>query len=451
MEKENKIHSVFVGIALIFWNPGTFMYLYSDTFIMTNKVLLLTHGFILLASLFCVWYLRRTNVKKRFGNTLFSLSVLAILLGVIVVFGSFSRKSKNGTTAGLIFPKNTSVRFTSVEYDYKINTNSLGLRDREIAIDKEDQFRILCFGDSWTEGFGVDVAFSWPKKLEVLLNDSLSRNIEVINCGQKGRYTTDYLNYMKRVVPLLKPDLILVGVLQLDDLAQMSQNNYSPYANDEPTIAEAVIYAFKNYSLALMKGLLDQESPENIDIVEFRKNAVKERLTEMSPLTLKQYHFLSDTVRQLYESGNLNPSLLIYSVELSYRQIVYNTPHHPSTLEAVQNFSNDLQSMKALSGKYDSDFMMINLPTPEFTGHLTERTPNDVLSEYFLENNHVDSIYRSVAAQHKIPYMELTDHFRALEEKNKYFYRFDGHPTAAGYNEIAQFIGQQLLDNEIIQ
>ena len=117
---------------------------------------------------------------------------------------------------------------------------------------------------------------------------------------------------MNQAVPLLKPDLVLAGVLQLDDLAQMSQNNYSPYANAEPTVAETVIYAFKNYGLALVKGLINEESPENIDIVEFRKNAVKERLAEMSSLTRKQYHFLSDTVRQLYESGNLNPSLLIW-------------------------------------------------------------------------------------------------------------------------------------------
>ncbi|MDW3194058.1 MAG: hypothetical protein R8G66_16915 [Cytophagales bacterium] len=451
MEKENKIHSVFVGIALVFWNPGTFMYLYSDTFLMTNKFLILFHSLILFTGLFFIWYLRKTNVKKRFGNNLFSFTFLAILLGLVVVFGSFTRKYKKDSTEGLIFPKNTTIRFKSVEYDYEVSTNSLGLRDREITIDKKDQFRILCFGDSWTEGFGVEVENSWPKKLEVLLNDSLSRKIEVVNCGQKGRYTTDYLKYMKQVVPLLKPDLVLVGVLQLDDLAQMSQNNYSPYANDEPTVSETVIYAFKNYGLELIKGLIDEESPENIDIVEFRKNAVKERLEEMSPLTRKQYHFLSDTVRQLYETGNLNPSMLIYAVELSYRHMVYNNPNHPLTLEATRNFSKDLQSMKALCTKYYSDFVMLNLPTPEFTGHLTERTPNDVLSKYFLENNHVDSIYRSVAAQHEISYMELTDHFLALEEKNKYFYRFDGHPTASGYHEIAQFIGLQLLDSEIIQ
>jgi hypothetical protein len=35
-----------------------------------------------------------------------------------------------------------------------------------------------------------------------------------------------YKRNMKKAVPLLKPDLVLVGVLQLDDLAQPYENNF---------------------------------------------------------------------------------------------------------------------------------------------------------------------------------------------------------------------------------
>jgi len=64
-------------------------------------------------------------------------------------------------------------------------TNSLALRDREIAMPKPPGvFRILMLGDSFTEGAGFTLETTAPKLLEMLLNERrCGRRFEVINAG----------------------------------------------------------------------------------------------------------------------------------------------------------------------------------------------------------------------------------------------------------------------------
>ena len=48
-------------------------------------------------------------------------------------------------------------RSDTVEFDFVANINSLGVCDREVDIEKGNRYRILCFGDSWTFGWGVEI------------------------------------------------------------------------------------------------------------------------------------------------------------------------------------------------------------------------------------------------------------------------------------------------------
>ena len=86
------------------------------------------------------------------------------------------------------------------------------------------------------------------------------------------------------------------------------------------------------------------------------------------------------------------------------------------------------------------------MPTNRFTGHIVIRTPSDVLNSYFETNNNIDPIYHSIANANDLPYMELTKHFIGLQNKSEYFFRYDGHPNEKGYEEIAQYIGKQLIE-----
>ena len=78
----------------------------------------------------------------------------------------------------LIFEPYSQARHKTIEFDYVVDINNLGLRDRKIRIEKGEKYRILCFGDSWTFGWGVNAENSWPKKLEQYLMTNGFEHIE---------------------------------------------------------------------------------------------------------------------------------------------------------------------------------------------------------------------------------------------------------------------------------
>lgn len=67
-----------------------------------------------------------------------------------------------------VHPANGNWQQQYTEFVMNITTNSLGFREREILQKKpENEFRVFCFGDSFTEGIGATIAeHSWPYLLE---------------------------------------------------------------------------------------------------------------------------------------------------------------------------------------------------------------------------------------------------------------------------------------------
>jgi len=159
-----------------------------------------------------------------------------------------------------------------------------------------------------------------------------------------------------------------------------------------------------------------------------------------------RFHALDNTVQSLFKSGNLNPDLLNYYIYFPDRITIFNNSHHPVTKFSIQEMSKDFKEMKDICASYNTEIIFINLPNNNFTGHIVIRTANDVLNSYFEKNNNIDSIYRSIAKNNNVPYIELTGHFIHLQNKSDYFFKYDGHPTAKGYAEIARCIGSQLID-----
>lgn len=80
----------------------------------------------------------------------------------------------------------------------EVRINSRGLRDREVAYEKAPGvFRVLVLGDSFTEGPHVDLADTYPKRLERLL-EGAGQRAEVINAGVGGYSTDQELLFLMR-------------------------------------------------------------------------------------------------------------------------------------------------------------------------------------------------------------------------------------------------------------
>ncbi len=451
MQSNNKIYSFFIIIALLFWNPLSYFLIYGNTPIYSEKVFQIFYWGVFILGIFWVVLIQKNMFNDKTKNVMFALAFTGILFSSFVIIdrtiGLLSNNESPQTTKQewLIFEPNSKAVAQTIEFNYVVNINSMGLRDKEINIDKGDKYRILCFGDSWTYGYGVNVENSWPKKLEQYLITNGFENVEVINCGRPGQFTGTYKKYVEKVVPVLKPDLVLVGVLQLDDLAQLFTNSF--IINQSSTI-KSIFRKIKTGSLRFLKYSFKNILPSSktLDITSDWEEISTSMISDFSRWQNIRFSTLNDSVQSLFKSGNLAPSLFDYYINYPDRITIFNNQNHPATKFAIQEMKKDFNEMKEICYNHNSDLIFINIPMNYFTGHEVIRTPSDVLNPYFEKNNNIDPIYRSVANANDLPYIELTDHFIGLRNKSEYLFKYDGHPNENGYKEIANYIGKQLIE-----
>ena len=128
----------------------------------------------------------------------FAAILLCELLSRLFLGGIFRndpvllRNSSNGLT----YKKNQSTKFISFEWDVEVKINDYGFRDiNKIYQSKKE--KVLILGDSFTEGFGVSLENSYPKKLEKLFQDA-DIPVDVYNAGITGNNLVDYIEIYNR-------------------------------------------------------------------------------------------------------------------------------------------------------------------------------------------------------------------------------------------------------------
>ena len=110
----------------------------------------------------------------------------------------------------------------------------------------------------------------------------------------------------------------------------------------------------------------------------------------------------------------------------------------------------EFQEMRNICVENKATLIFVNLPLNVMVGHQVINSNSRDLNEFLCSQNKIDSLYREVASTVGISYFELTDHFKTLENKMEYYYRYDGHPNNNGHREIGNAIGEYLLkENEL--
>ncbi len=122
------------------------------------------------------------------------------------------------------------------EYQVEMRINKDGLRDRHYAREKPEKAqRILAFGDSFVEGWGVRVEDSIAKRLEELLQQGSQEEVEVINFGVAGYGTDQEFLFYQQLGKRYRPNQVIVFFYVNDLINNMSQQGigaergYKPY------------------------------------------------------------------------------------------------------------------------------------------------------------------------------------------------------------------------------
>jgi hypothetical protein len=467
MKNEHKIYAFFSAMALVATNYYFVAALYQKSGILkayeplSGVIWFNTVAWGAVALLFYKKIIQGERIKK----VLFLYSFLQILFVLTVCLDRFvgilagsGRESSPSVTRGLIYDVNTSARYTTNEFDFEIKTNSIGLRNEEIVPEETGRTRIVCLGDSWTMGWGVALDQSWPKIMERYLAEN-GYSIEVVNCGQGGQYTTMYKRCLEKILPLLKPRIVVVGVLQADDLAQLYEKHYPlPYQKTSDKIpyyqqlkvfiSSAFQESYKN--MILLGVRLNPQVPVDIHTIWCKQ--AREAMSDYSRLQAVRYETFDDTLKAMHERGDLNVSLMNYHMFFPERMLVFNDPRHKATQFALELMRRDIAEMKALCDRNQCTLVFANLPNNCFTGHRVVRNPitDSLFEDYLNTHNHIDLMYRDIAESSNMPYLEMTELFKNLQPRDNYFYLYDGHPTAAGYQVMGQTIGQYLITNHLL-
>ena len=108
-----------------------------------------------------------------------------------------------------------------------LSIGKLGLRNNPNlpAEQESEQYRVVCLGDSFTLGYGVDDAETFPVWLQ-----SLSPRVQVINMGQGGYSVGQCYLWFRRLRDELKPGCVVLSMI-VDDIWRMQStrmmNGYS--------------------------------------------------------------------------------------------------------------------------------------------------------------------------------------------------------------------------------
>jgi lysophospholipase L1-like esterase len=111
------------------------------------------------------------------------------------------------------------------DFDHEIRINVAGLRDRDFDAGRASgKRRILCLGDSFTWGMGVEAGETWPKVLERALPGA-----EALNAGVNGWTTSQELLWLRREGLAYRPDAVVVA-FYVNDFFENGEGSSGFYA-----------------------------------------------------------------------------------------------------------------------------------------------------------------------------------------------------------------------------
>lgn len=117
----------------------------------------------------------------------------------------------------IVKEKYSSAVLNRKDYAYLMKYNAEGLRDVDHPVQKDsNELRIICLGNSFTEGAGAPQDSTWPKLFETKLSNVEKRKVTVFNAGVSG--ADPFFEYMLLNERMLKykPDIVMLALGSTD-------------------------------------------------------------------------------------------------------------------------------------------------------------------------------------------------------------------------------------------
>ena len=378
-------------------------------------------------------------------RVMLSLVAILVALGVglgitwILEWGAAWRLYASHRNAGLIWGPYSLVEHATEEFSYQARINNLGFRDRDFAVRRTDAKRVLAIGDSFTYGWGVDGEDTWPKAMERKLRRG-GLNVEVANLGAPGAGPREYAALAERAIPLLRPDLIVVGVLQADDLFQAAE---AP-AEQPETAGQRVLRDFR----ALYPNLMQMVSPADTKQVHVSKEELRETwkkqvndfLGQMTAAEKARFENLPSEVRAAYQSGGLNPGLL-YMAMRHGEFLIETCDVGGKGRRGIEETAKELAKIRRYAERAHADLLVLPVP---YRAYVSLRDQVEMaglgfhVEEGMISWSTPDEVIQEACRGAQAQFISVTGEFRERGRADELYFKWDGHLNRAGHGAFGE-------------
>ncbi|HBT60644.1 MAG TPA: hypothetical protein DEB40_02725 [Elusimicrobia bacterium] len=360
-------------------------------------------------------------IKQTLGNTLLALGsiVLTLLLLEAATRVATGRKyldiDLRLRNAGLVYEPNQKQRWKRLEWDTFYGINSQGFRDFEYSDKGSKPKSLVILGDSFVEGFGVDLAKSFPKQLEQRLHDA-GWSYRVYNAGLQGRQTPAYIQIYdrffenKKEIPLVIMAFCVVMDIQRGPAPDSGQISY------ESRRPNQLVYGIKRF--------------------------------------LCEYSVLYNFTRRLVK---FNPKIRLLMTKLGFMGVVGfdllpTDPRYKPYWEYTAGMILDFQKRLRSQGK---EFVLLLIPMREqiendrFKENLEKSGTDPRSIQLFAFNDFINAYCR----RQGIRILDLTPILKSAnnERPGGYHFETDNHWNVAGHTLVTNALFDFLMKNGLLE
>ena len=278
------------------------------------------------------------------------------------------------------------------EVEWTVRTNSLGFRSKELQPKQANEYRVLILGDSMFFGNGVNQSETISSYLEIMGNDLPRENnktVSVYDYSISGLNTVSELLIFRNFVREVNPDHVVLGFF---------------YGNDILPNALATIDEFGNYF-----------TPE-------------ERLTRFRKYLIENYKIFSFN------------SILI-------RAIAHKV-YPPRVRFQVSSRPEIINKTYGLLKKFQDESQELGIHFSVVIIHPKDSIQGGILQAW-TESSKIGKLVFDFCQKSEIDVIDMSEFMKGKEDREKYFYRIDGHYTKQGTSFVAKVILNETIKNHL--
>lgn len=395
---------------------------------------------------------------RAYGKTILFIALPVVFLPVFTLFVADQLVGfylwQNPPETLLVFPAHNRVSYRTPEFSFTANTNAIGIRDREVGERKRGRHRILAIGDSFTYGWGVDEEQAWPKVLERLLGEK-KRDAEVFNLGCPGGSVDAYALIAEKAIPLLKPDLVVIAVLQGDDLKQLDLGSTTDKlfqlngVRSDDASRGLLANVFPNITT------LASRMPRSIsadDVREVWKANVRGIQAKLTAEERKRFDALDPAIKERFLAGEINPWDVNAALKCPDYMDFTLHPERDDVKKAADAMAANFAKIQEAAGQADVRVTAVSVPAGCYTcrkGLESRRKIGFRLGDEALQSDAPDEVIRSAATRTpEVAFYTFLKRFRAAGGDRDLYFDVDGHFNADGHALFAEEIADVLIKQE---